>query len=269
MPAARSGRRLVSSPDKQLALLAEYECIAGVDEVGRGCLAGPVAVGIVAIDRECGPAPRGLADSKALSVQKREHLVVPIREWVRASAVGFASPSEIDCHGIVDALRLAGLRALAVVERQLADLDAPPIQHVLVDGSHNWLTQGAVSAPPQVPVQASLFDALDADDSLEETVGTEADSLAAEASPLASLRIETQAKADATCEYVSAASILAKVARDALMRRLPDPGYDWQRNKGYSSATHVQGLRKLGVSAQHRRSWKLPGVSAGGEYRGR
>lgn len=207
----------VPASELQESLLQKYRCIAGMDEVGRGCLAGPVAVGVVVIDRDSGMAPAGLADSKQLSPVARQKMVLPILEWVRASAVGYASPQEIDTRGIIYALQLAGNRALHLVGRQLVALGAEPVEHVLLDGKHNWLDPtGSVS---------------------------------------------TQVKADATSELVAAASILAKVERDAWMQRLPDPGYDWRQNKGYASPAHVRGLGELGVSSQHRSSWKLPGVT--------
>lgn len=206
----------VPTAELQESLLQKYRCIAGMDEVGRGCLAGPVAVGVLVIDRGSGVAPAGLADSKQLSPAVRQKMVPPILAWARASAVGYASPQEIDAQGIIPALQLAGNRALHLVGRQLAALGAESVEHVLLDGKHNWLDlTGSVS---------------------------------------------TQVKADATSEFVAAASILAKVARDAWMQRLPDPGYGWRQNKGYASPAHVRGLGELGVSSQHRRSWKLPGV---------
>ena len=74
--------------------------------------------------------------------------------------------------------------------------------------------------------------------------------------------VRMEVKGDARCAVVAAASILAKVERDALMSALPDPGYDWASNKGYASASHVEALARLGASDQHRRSWNLPGVGS-------
>ena len=72
--------------------------------------------------------------------------------------------------------------------------------------------------------------------------------------------VRTQVGGDARCAVVAAASVLAKVERDALMAALPDPGYEWASNKGYASAAHIEALSRLGASAQHRRSWRLPGL---------
>ncbi len=223
-----------STSETQDRLLTQYSCIAAMDEVGRGSIAGPVATGVVVLDRSCGAAPTGLADSKRLSIRMREQLVAPILGWSLASAVGYASASEIDNLGIILALRLAGLRALHLVNRQLLAQEAGSIEFLLLDGKHNWLRAESTLMPSPA-------------NDLEHLLG--------------GMEIATQVKADATCQLASAASILAKVARDAWMSRLPDPGYGWKSNKGYASSAHVLGLKRLGVSRHHRRSWKLPGVS--------
>ena len=70
--------------------------------------------------------------------------------------------------------------------------------------------------------------------------------------------MHTQVKADASCAVVAAASVLAKVARDRLMREADDPGYGWASNKGYGSAVHAQAIARLGVSDFHRRTWRMP-----------
>ena len=85
--------------------------VAGMDEVGRGALAGPVSVGVVVVDAATRTAPQGLTDSKLLTAAARESLVPQVRRWGVAWAVGHAGPAEIDAHGIVAALRLAGRRA--------------------------------------------------------------------------------------------------------------------------------------------------------------
>ena len=74
--------------------------------------------------------------------------------------------------------------------------------------------------------------------------------------------VRTQVGADARCAVVAAASVLAKVERDALMAGLEDPGYDWASNKGYATPAHVAGLGRLGAGDQHRRSWRLPGLES-------
>jgi ribonuclease HII len=203
-----------------------YRVLAGMDEVGRGALAGPVSVGVVVIDEACRSAPRGVRDSKLLAPPVRQAMVPRIHRWSRAYAVGHASPAEIDDIGIIAALRLAGRRALAA-------LDVVP-DLVILDGNHDWLT---------APDQVGLFAFGDAGDA----PGTPP--------------VTTMIKADLKCSSVAAASVLAKVARDQLMVGLAaeHPAYGWDGNKGYSAPEHLDALRRLGPCDLHRRSWRLPG----------
>ena len=173
------------------------------------------------------PAParpwEGVRDSKALSAARREALAPRIGDWAVATAVGHAQPAEIDELGITAALRVAGLRALETVRRSGARVDA-----LILDGSHNWLDVAPVLGQEDEPVALPPV-------------------------------VHTLVKADAACVSVAAASILAKVERDALMTRLADehPHYDWASNKGYGSASHRAALAAHGVTAEHRRSWNL------------
>src|SRR5215218_9216186 len=112
-----------------------HPLLAGMDEVGRGALAGPVSVGVVVIDESVRSAPTGVKDSKLLTEKARHALVPGIRRWAVAHAVGHAGPEEIDEVGIIAALRLAGLRALAGLA-VVPDL-------VILDGNHDWLTAPA------------------------------------------------------------------------------------------------------------------------------
>jgi len=178
-------------------LLIERELLAGgarivvgMDEVGRGALAGPVSVGVVAVDAQTPEGPRGVADSKLLTPAARTALLPALATWGVARAVGHASAAEIDRFGIIGALRLAGRRALAGL--------AIPVDVVLLDGKHDWLTP---------PAQAGFFDA-DADADADA-----ADDLAAGFGAV----VHTRVKADLTCASVAAASVLAKCERDALM----------------------------------------------------
>ncbi|MBD3688993.1 ribonuclease HII [Nanchangia anserum] len=217
--------------DLETSLLATYPLIGGMDEVGRGALAGPVCVGVAVVGPDQGDAPEGLRDSKLLTPRRREQLAPHCERWVKDWAVGEATPDEIDRWGIIAALRLAGRRALTQVSLRG---NAPGI--VIVDGSHNWLRGGEADllAPPDHP-------------------DNDADIVA----PPPSM---AQVKADRDVCVVAAASVIAKVRRDAAMVALADPGYDWARNKGYASPAHVAGLTALGPSPMHRRSWRLPGV---------
>lgn len=123
--------------------------VIGCDEVGRGAIAGPVAVGVCAIDASHGAIPIGLRDSKLLSEKRRSVLAPLAAEWGAGSAVGLATAEEIDRVGIVTALGLAGSRALA----QLFHVGIDPRDAVIVlDGSHDWLNP-ALSAPLRVTVR--------------------------------------------------------------------------------------------------------------------
>jgi ribonuclease HII len=120
--------------------------VIGCDEVGRGAIAGPVAVGLAVVDRGVGPHPLGLRDSKMLSEPRRELMAPLAAQWALQTAVGLASPLEVDELGIIAALGLAGKRALI----RLHELGVSIAQSVvLLDGSHDWLTI-ALSSPPRV-----------------------------------------------------------------------------------------------------------------------
>jgi ribonuclease HII len=190
--------------------------LAGIDEVGRGALAGPVAVGVVVVDSAIGPAPRGVRDSKDCDEATREMLAPRVRAWARRSAVGMASAGEIDSIGIIGALALAAARAINATGVR------PDI--VLLDGKHDWVSRIA----PQV-------------------------------------RVVTRVKADTSCAAVAAASIIAKVERDAHMVRLATehPEYRWDSNKGYAAPEHVVALEHHGPTPVHRVSWRLPGTPLG------
>ena len=203
-----------------------HRVLAGMDEVGRGALAGPVSVGVVLIDETCRSAPSGVKDSKLLTPAARVAMVPRIRRWALAYAVGHASPAEIDEVGIIAALRLAGCRALA------AAAIVPDL--VILDGNHDWLT-----APGDVGLFAFASDA--------------------PATP----PVTTMIKADLKCSSVAAASVLAKVERDAMMVAAAPryPAYGWHENKGYAAPEHLAALEAHGASDLHRRSWRLPGLA--------
>ncbi|MGL5865091.1 MAG: ribonuclease HII [Dermatophilaceae bacterium] len=204
---------------------AGHRILAGIDEVGRGALAGPVSVGVVVIDEQCRSAPQGVRDSKLLQPVARAHLVPRIERWALAHAVAHASAAEVDEVGILAALRLAGMRALATLEVR-PDL-------VILDGNHDWLT-----CPEDVGLLAFTPNRVPAPP------------------------VTTMIKADLRCSSVAAASVLAKVTRDRLMVGLgaAHPEYGWVENKGYAAPDHVAALRRHGPSAWHRTSWRLPGV---------
>lgn len=201
-----------------------YALIAGMDEVGRGALAGPVSVGVVVIDERTRTVPQGVKDSKLLSPAARERMVPAVRRWATDHAVGHASAQEIDDIGIMGALRLAGTRALDAL-RVIPDL-------IVLDGNHDWLTD-----PRRDGLLALLDDA---------THGPRTPP------------VTTLIKADMKCSSVAAASVLAKVERDAMLVEFHErfPRYNWAGNKGYSAPDHLAALESHGPCELHRRSWR-------------
>ena len=173
--------------------------IAGVDEAGRGCIAGPVYAAAVILTSPLA----GLNDSKKLSAPRREELASRIRAcsiW----GLGQATKTEIERINILQASLLAMRRAVAALALR------PEL--VLVDGNHE----------PSLPC-----------------------------------RCQAIIKGDNKVKEIMAASILAKTARDALMRKLDQryPGYGLARHKGYPTQAHLAALRSLGVLPIHRRSY--------------
>ena len=124
-----------------------HRYVIGCDEVGRGAIAGPVAVGMAVIEQAHIQVPAGLRDSKMLSEKRREELAPVATAWVLHSAVGLASAEEVDTIGIIPSLGLAGKRALAALHGCGARiLDSV----VLLDGSHDWLTPALTTKLPVV-----------------------------------------------------------------------------------------------------------------------
>lgn len=194
--------------------------VIGMDEVGRGAIAGPVAVGVAAVTIDVGRVPQGLADSKLLTAARRTALDPVVRRWTR-TAVGMASATVVDEQGIVPALGQAGASAIRTLVEDGLSLDGAV---VVLDGSFDWLTRA---------VPASL--------------GSSSDPL----------EVVVRVKADRDCASVAAASVVAKVARDALMTAAHDeaPHYAWASNKGYGSTAHYDAIRSVGAHALHRKSW--------------
>lgn len=217
-------------------LASRWGSFGGVDEVGRGAIAGPLAVGLVVTRARYLP-PSGLTDSKLLSPKARVRLVGPIADWADAHAIGWANESEVSARGVTGALRLATMRALYLVERSLYLSGKGGLGGLLLDGSYNWMNAD----------QPDLF---------TEEGGTEPRGSVSEVPP-----VVTQVKADRLSAAVAAASVIAKVARDDYMASIRDPGYGWASNKGYASSAHIAALRQMGPCSTHRLGWKLPGVS--------
>jgi ribonuclease HII len=223
--------------------------LAGVDEVGRGALAGPVTVGITVVDLGRQELLADVRDSKLLKAADRERLEPLVRGWSVASAVGHASANEIDSLGIITALRTAGNRAW----NQILALGITP-GAVLLDGSHNWLTP---DPQPSLFDEPGLFD----EPSLS---GEPSQAVAAMPEPGCAAPVYTLVKADMQCLSVAAASVLAKVERDRLMQELHSeyPAFGWNENKGYGTAAHREALRLSGPTPYHRVSWQLFGPDA-------
>ena len=175
---------------------------AGIDEAGRGPLAGPVIAAAVILDPQ--HPVDGVRDSKKLSSSRRAQLAAEIRERALAWGLGRAEVEEIDRLNILHATLLA-------MQRAVEALGVIP-ERALVDGNQ----------APDLPCP-----------------------------------VETVVKGDQKVEAIAAASILAKVARDAEMLALDAacPGYGFARHKGYPTAAHLEALRRLGPSAHHRRSY--------------
>lgn len=216
----------------------QMRCVGGIDEVGRGAIAGPLAVGVAVIDGTEGEPPAGLTDSKQLTPRRREAMFDELSAWPAAWAVGMASAEEIDKEGLTPALRLAAFRALEALGEQGF---SPRL--LLLDGSFDYL-----SAP------TDLFADANADQS--------ASAVSASSQAEIPREVTTVVKGDGKSVVIAAASVLAKVTRDRLMSDLSDPGYGWAKNKGYASAQHLQAIAQLGLDSSHRLSWHLQGVSS-------
>jgi ribonuclease HII len=174
----------------------------GVDEVGRGCWAGPVVAGAVVLGD---PIP-GLKDSKKLSKKQRQQLNVKIRNQALAFGVGWVEPAEVDTIGLTEAVRLAMRRALDQITLDYDEL--------IIDGNLNFFPEND--------------------------------------------RAKAVIKADDSVPAVSAASIIAKVARDNYMveAAFKYPEYGFEKHVGYGTAFHLAQLKLAGVSDIHRKSYK-------------
>ncbi|WP_025132707.1 ribonuclease HII [Leucobacter sp. PH1c] len=206
------------SKDPTLEVEAAYfaagaPLVIGLDEVGRGAIAGPVAVGAHAVLRGTAEFPAGLRDSKLLSEKRRDAIAPLVAEW-GSGAVGFASAEEIDEHGITAMLGAAARRALLTLHEAGVPVNDAVI---ILDGSHDWLS----------PVLRQPLD------------------------------VRTRVGADRACASVAAASVRAKVERDAIMRAAHEahPEYAWESNKGYGSAAHYAGISTAGLTEMHRTTW--------------
>jgi ribonuclease HII len=181
--------------------------------------------------------PRGLRDSKQLTEDTREAIFDKVAAWCAGWAVGHAGPEECDRLGMTAALRLATRRALDQLSPDLVP-DA-----IVLDGTFDFVS------PPEAP---QLFDA---EGGVEPAAAFHP--FGDGDDPPWSPPVETVIGGDARCASVAAASVLAKVTRDRIMRATADcyPPFDFERNKGYPSPAHQRALCGYGLSAVHRRSW--------------
>ena len=199
-------------------LLREHPLVIALDEVGRGALAGPVAVGATVMDERGARRriPQGPRDSKLVPEQRRADVAARAAQWVQANAIGWATAREIDDVGIMRALGLAAIRAIDGLRAQgVVAEDAI----VVLDGNYDYVSAAGATG----------------------------------------LSVRPVIKADRDCASAAAASVIAKVARDALMTELHDelPPYQWARNKGYASPEHREAIREHGLTTHHRSSWAI------------
>lgn len=187
-----------------------YSLIAGVDEVGRGPLAGPVVAAACIFDRDVDIV--GIDDSKKLSEKKREQLFDEIKDKALAYGIGEASCEVIDEINILEATKLAMKRAIDEADKMLESKGRDRIQIV-------------------------IFDAVKINDLKKEQMSV--------------------IKGDQTYFSVAAASILAKVTRDNLMKEYDKvyPEYGFASNKGYGTKAHYEGIKKAGITEIHRKSF--------------
>jgi len=180
-----------------------YRLIAGVDEVGRGSLAGPVVAAAVILSPSA--ATVGIADSKSLSPRLRERLDLAIRASALTIGLGVVLEQAIDAANILQATLLAMRRAIGALD--------PPPDFVLIDGDR---------------------------------------------SPGCSIPHCAIPSGDQRCVSIGAASIVAKVARDRIMRayHLVFPQYGFARHKGYATRDHLLALARFGASPLHRKSFR-------------
>jgi ribonuclease HII len=204
---------------RERAVWAEEHLLVGVDEAGRGPLAGPVVAAAVVFPIGCS-AVRGLRDSKILPASVRARLAERIRSRVVAFGIGAASAHEIDVYNIRVASAIAMRRAIARLIRRssLAPFPTGQMRACDVGGLRYRIIIDGLPLPEIGYAHEALIDG------------------------------------DARCQSISAAAILAKTLRDRLMQRLANryPGYGWHTNVGYGTEEHQEGLRVQGPTRHHR-----------------
>lgn len=251
-PESRSPRRsrAASGPPGSVVSAVARGVHIGIDEAGRGCLAGPVVAAAVLFPAgfDCTAALPGLDDSKKLAESRRDELAASIREHCPAWGIGFSWQDEIDGINIRNATFRAMARAVfglaARLEEGGADVEIPPL---VIDGN---------AVIPDAQWRACLPGVSPAAVEWERFL------------PPSLLRFPSRAPTlpeqcaivdgDALVSSVSAASVLAKTVRDALLVRLDEafPGYGLARHKGYGTKEHLAALATKGACALHRKTFK-------------
>lgn len=245
-----------------------YDWVVGLDEVGRGSLAGPVMVGAAIIgfkqvarnaceDSSSKPSvdcleetedniPAGLADSKLLTERKREALYDPLKKWCSAYAVGSCTNHDIDDWGIEYALGIAALRAISSAQENL-------ITTFSKNNSDIKSSSKNIKNTKNIKMAAIL-------DGPYDYISKVSNTFDATILPI-SIDVQTLVKADRQCASVAAAAVIAKVTRDHMMVDYASLEkyalYDWDHNKGYGSKAHRQAIAEYGPSDLHRISWHL------------
>ncbi|MFT3799307.1 ribonuclease HII [Microbacterium sp.] len=199
-------------------LLREHALVIACDEVGRGALAGPVAVGAAAVDARIARRriPEGLRDSKLVAEHHRLAVAERAAGWVGASAVGWADAAEVDAVGIVRALGLAALRAID----ELRALGVVPEEAVVIlDGNHDYITPAGGEGLRVQPIVKADRDC-------------------------------ASAAAASVVAKVARDGLMTRLHEE-------HPVYLWNRNKGYASVEHRAAIRAHGLSPYHRASWAI------------
>lgn len=199
-------------------MLRDRPLVIACDEVGRGALAGPVAVGATVVDATMARrrVPVGLRDSKLIPEHRRAEVAGRASGWVVASSVGWASSLEIDEIGIMRALGLAACRAIDGLRAQgVAAEDAI----VVLDGNHDYITPHGGAGLTVMPV----------------------------------IKADRDCASAAAASVI--AKVARDELMTSLHDELPD--YQWVRNKGYASVEHREAITRHGLSPHHRSSWAI------------
>lgn len=202
----------------------------GIDEVGRGCWAGPLVAAAVILPpnlfwEDCPPKGGAtvLRDSKKLSKNQRKILAGHIKSQAIAYGVGWVTPGEVDEFGLTQSVRLAMLRAIKKLHETTTEYD-----EIIIDGNYNFFADRESSDLSRLYVKGRSF------------------------------HVRAVVRADDTVPAVSTASILAKVARDDYMAQMSHKysGYGFEKHVGYGTAAHVAALSQYGITDLHRKSFR-------------